>query len=289
MDTIDQAIREDPFAIAYIGILILGGLLALLRFLLVFQKQKQLGLPGVTPWRIRTSDFILFIFAFLFWFFFATAMSLDITGRFYEGAEPPMFVLMIVNTILHLGLIILFFRWRSYFRTLEERPLNLTTNTLLQSIAQGAFLFFASLPLVYASSLVWSSLLTFARSWGLDINLDPQDAISLYQQESDPWVLAFMVLVTTVIAPISEELIFRAGLFRFLIGKVSTASAIFFTATLFGFIHANIASFLPLSVLGGIFCAAYLYTGNIRVPIVMHALFNLNTLIILSISPNLPF
>ena len=49
---------------------------------------------------------------------------------------------------------------------------------------------------------------------------------------------------------------------------------------LFGAAHANWASFVPLAVLGVVLALAYEATGDIRVPIVAHGLFNLNTILI---------
>ncbi|MFA5056810.1 MAG: CPBP family intramembrane glutamic endopeptidase, partial [Opitutaceae bacterium] len=45
-------------------------------------------------------------------------------------------------------------------------------------------------------------------------------------------------------------------------------------------LHANWVSFLPLCVLGVIFAMAYERTGRIAVPMLAHALFNLNTLLL---------
>jgi hypothetical protein len=52
------------------------------------------------------------------------------------------------------------------------------------------------------------------------------------------------------------------------------------SAGLFAALHGNWVSSLPLFVLGLVFAAAYERTGRIAVPMLAHALFNLNTLLL---------
>jgi hypothetical protein len=52
-------------------------------------------------------------------------------------------------------------------------------------------------------------------------------------------------------------------------------------ALLFAALHANLASFPQLCVLGIGFSLAYERSGNIAVPMLAHALFNLNTIALL--------
>ena len=48
----------------------------------------------------------------------------------------------------------------------------------------------------------------------------------------------------------------------------------------FGILHGSWTGFLPLAILGMILAIVYEATGSIRVPIIVHALFNLNTVLI---------
>ena len=52
-------------------------------------------------------------------------------------------------------------------------------------------------------------------------------------------------------------------------------------ALLFGALHANLSSFVPLVALGLIFSLAYERTGRIGTTIVAHGLFNLNTIVLI--------
>jgi membrane protease YdiL (CAAX protease family) len=57
--------------------------------------------------------------------------------------------------------------------------------------------------------------------------------------------------------------------------------ALLLPSVLFAGLHANLASFVPLALLGVVFSLAYERTGRIAVPIIAHALFNLNTIVLI--------
>jgi membrane protease YdiL (CAAX protease family) len=90
-----------------------------------------------------------------------------------------------------------------------------------------------------------------------------------------------MFVVACVLAPMMEELLFRAGLYRFCRQRLGRVAALLISGTLFGAIHANWAGFLPLSVLGVMLALVYEATGSIRVSIVAHAFFNLNSILMI--------
>lgn len=140
-----------------------------------------------------------------------------------------------------------------------------------------------ALPVLSLLSLGWNELL---RACGLPD--EPQDLIGIFSRTRSPLVVAGMLAVACGLAPLSEEIIFRAGLYRFVRQKLGRLPALLISGCCFGLLHANWASFLPLAVLGMILALAYEATGSIRVAIVAHALFNLNTiLIVLSGLPDL--
>lgn len=133
-----------------------------------------------------------------------------------------------------------------------------------------------ALPILILISLAWTELL---RACGLPD--EPQDLIALFTQTKSPFVIAGMLLVACVLAPIYEELMFRAGLFRFVRQKLGRTPALLISGACFGAMHANWAGFLPLAVLGMLLALVYEATGSIRVAVIAHGLFNLNTIILL--------
>jgi membrane protease YdiL (CAAX protease family) len=84
-----------------------------------------------------------------------------------------------------------------------------------------------------------------------------------------------------VVAPIAEEAFFRGLLQTFLAGVVrSRWLAIGLTAVAFGIVHFSQPHVIPaLIVLGLLIGYAYERTGTLVVPVLIHAGFNLKTLV----------
>jgi uncharacterized protein len=143
-------------------------------------------------------------------------------------------------------------------------------------IVSGVVTFLISLPLVGGVGFVWKWILT-------TLGIDPgeQDMIEVFRNAGDPVLLVWMWVLAAVVAPVTEELIFRAGLFRYLHTRVMRPFALAVPALLFAALHGNIAAFVPLLALGLFFALAYERTGRIGVPMIAHALFNLNTILMI--------
>lgn len=97
----------------------------------------------------------------------------------------------------------------------------------------------------------------------------------------NPWILFILVPTLTVFTPILEEILFRAGIYRLLRNKMSAVPAALLTGFCFAIMHDSFAGILPLTVLSCVLCYAYERTGRLAVPIIMHGLFNLNTLLLI--------
>jgi uncharacterized protein len=154
--------------------------------------------------------------------------------------------------------------------------------------AGGAFLragiatFLAALPLLLLTAPLWELTL---RATGLPTAR--QDLIRILTEIDSPVLLAAMVLLAVVIAPLTEELVFRAGVFRYLRTRWPRWAALLLPSAFFAALHVNwstlegLASALPLVVLAVIFSLAYERTGQLGTAVVAHACFNLNTLLVL--------
>jgi membrane protease YdiL (CAAX protease family) len=145
--------------------------------------------------------------------------------------------------------------------------------TTPQACAAGGLLFLASLPLVLLAALAWKTTL---RAAGLPT--DQQDMVDLVRNANAPSLLALIAVLAVVLAPVAEELVFRAGLFRYLRTRVPRAVALAAPALLFAALHANLVAFAPLAVFGVLLALAYEQSGRLIVPVIAHALFNLHTL-----------
>jgi membrane protease YdiL (CAAX protease family) len=153
---------------------------------------------------------------------------------------------------------------------------------LRQAIASGFGTFAVCWPLVMGTAKAWEWLLNWA-----GVPAERQDLIRMFIEAKSPARIIPLVLVATIIAPMSEELVFRAGVFRFFRTRIPRVLAYLLPALLFAGLHVNwtslegLASFAPLFVLALVFSFAYERTGNIATTIIAHGLFNLNTIVLI--------
>lgn len=143
-------------------------------------------------------------------------------------------------------------------------------------VVAGATTVLVALPLVLAAALLWSALIK-----ALDLPPQPQEMIAIFARTESPWVFAGLVVMVCILAPISEELMFRGILYRYLRQRFGRLVGLAVTPVLFSLLHFNWASFASLTALATVLALAYEKTGDLRVPIVAHGLFNLNTIVFL--------
>lgn len=144
-------------------------------------------------------------------------------------------------------------------------------------VLRGGFVtFLAALFVVGPVSAGWQALLD-----RLGIEAPPQDLITLFTRAGDLASLAVMILLAVIVAPVTEEWVFRIGLFRWLRTRAPRGVALLLPAFLFAAIHGNVAVLMPLVALAVVLALGYEHYGHPGVPILAHALFNLNTVALL--------
>ena len=109
--------------------------------------------------------------------------------------------------------------------------------------------------------------------------------MGFFTRTQSPVLITAMIALAAIIAPITEELIFRAGIFRYARTRLPRWAALLLPACLFAALHNHLASFAPLVVLGIVFSLAYERTGRIATAMVAHALFNSYSVLRIFIDP----
>ena len=119
------------------------------------------------------------------------------------------------------------------------------THRLGQNLLYGVLGYAVALPLVLLASAVGSTLHT----------PDPSNpAIPLLANSTSPWTQAMLVLLATVAAPLTEELLFRGVFLQAAKLRLGVWPAIVLNGFVFGFVHpVGLSGMLPLMVLGGVF------------------------------------
>ncbi|MCC6353004.1 MAG: CPBP family intramembrane metalloprotease [Verrucomicrobiae bacterium] len=145
-------------------------------------------------------------------------------------------------------------------------------------------------PLVYLGILMplyVSAVLSFLICAALHIPFEPQQLIRLFQRLDSPSQLAGFAVMAVIVAPVSEEMFFRGLLHGWFKSFMPTRLSVAITSLLFGAVHWHAPAFLPLTVLGLSLALIYEATRSLWPAIALHAIFNLATLVTMTLFPQL--
>lgn len=191
-------------------------------------------------------------------------------GQWWMMVQGAAFQIGMLGGALLGGLLLLFRKSPDQPPPLPDAP-----PKIRQPILGGLITFLISLPLIGGIGLLWKTILEFFGHAASE-----QEMVDLFRNADDPALLVFMIILAAVIAPVTEELIFRAGIFRYLRTRIPRSLALILPALLFALLHGNLTAFVPLFALGVFFAYAYERTGRIAVPMIAHSLFNLHTIVL---------
>jgi len=251
------------------------GLVLLWRLVLSPAARARRAPSPLADWTAPISEFLFFIvFILAGSFVLAAASSLALRQLAWRGDAATVFT----GAAAQLGMLggVALYRLRadrtSLRAILPDRRIMLA----------GAATFLMSLPLLMLTAKGSEFILE-----QLGLPTDKQDLVHMFAQADSKGLLAIMITLAVIIAPLTEELVFRAGLFRYARTRMPRALALLLPAVFFASLHVNwstlmgLASLVPLVVLAMVFSLAYERTGHIGTSIVAHALFNLNTVLLI--------
>ncbi|HUR60498.1 MAG TPA: CPBP family intramembrane glutamic endopeptidase [Opitutaceae bacterium] len=263
-----------PFTLVVVGFelaLLLAGLVLCWRLGLSPAARRNRPPAALAPWNVEPSEFLIFLL-YAFAGTIAGSALTNLAGKFM-GLTGPNF-LVFTGSGGQVGLLAGAAFGLRKFRgaaALETAPPRQAPGVF----ASGVATFLISLPVLTAASLGWRALLRL-----VGLPEERQDLVDMFARAESPVVVSVLVILAVVVAPIAEELVFRAGIFRFMRTRVTRWLALVVPGMIFALLHMNFASFGPLVALAVIFSLAYERTGRIGTSIVAHALFNLNTIML---------
>lgn len=249
-------------------VFVLAGLVLLWRHVFGPAARASTPAPKLAPWPATIQDIAFFFFHGVFGAFLGSFL----VGLFAKPLGLHGDQLSIVATAaLHLGILC------GLALCLRSQPGAAPAfGRGVSVVLSGLATFLIALPFVSLTNLAW---LQFLKLVGYDIERQP--AVELVSRlGTTPWMTIF-VFFAVIVAPCAEELLFRAGLFRYLRTRQSKGIALVVPSLLFAAIHFHLPSYLPLAVLGIIFSLAYERTGTLGTAIIAHSAFNLNNLLVL--------
>lgn len=123
------------------------------------------------------------------------------------------------------------------------------------SARRVAGLLAAGFALMWIAGLFWLAFASFAEAQGMDLPRDNQVMVDLILRHDGPgWPLALMGLFVIVGAPLVEEIGFRGMIYPAWREILPRGWAVAFTGFLFAVIHGNLATLLPIAMLGAWLC-----------------------------------
>ncbi|NQU39021.1 MAG: CPBP family intramembrane metalloprotease [Lentisphaerae bacterium] len=281
--TVDPA--SIPFALQVIGSLMGVAIVLGVAFdvvLLILMRRHPLARPAYAermrrrPWSWREAGFLIMVLILGFLCSQVLAEILLALGM-ESGAQHIMQLQTLLFQVLAVGVIIYLVRrrggsWRGAF--------GLGDGHVLLRIGQGVLFYLAAMPVVLFYGLVSMLILT-----SLGLPLDRQPAVEFMLDPTQPLLMQLYLAVLAIIgAPVIEEALFRGVALPALLRHTTPARAMLFASLIFAAIHLTPSAVIPLFVFAMALSLAYLYTGNILVPIVMHLLFNTVSLAMLVVA-----
>lgn len=193
------------------------------------------------------------------------------------GAVPALLIQSAILYSLVLGYVARVLRRRSGGSL--RRAFGMRWETAGRDIGAGLVAYLAAFPLVILFALAGQLLL---RAAGFPV--DAQPVLALFVEEQ-PWFFRlFLLAIAVVLAPVTEEVLFR-GVGQVVIGRrLGMPVGIFVVSAVFALLHGHAPTFAPLLVVGAALSLAYIHTGSLTTAITMHVVFNSVNLAVLNLS-----
>lgn len=236
------------------------------------------SLADAPPRRNSMAPYVPFV-PFVVWFFgvFILQSLIDSFVR-PVGGEQKRFqdqaVYCIAAVLTVIGLILPLAQFH-FARGL--RGFGLRLRSLPSDLFAACLHLLAVWPLVLGTIIVTTVVAQLVSQWmtGQDFQMPQHEALKEMSEHPDLPLQILLVLLAVVVAPLTEEMIFR-GLFQTMIRSYLGRPwlAIVVTSVLFAMVHGDPAHWPALFVLALGLGYAYEKSGSLFRPIFMHALFN---------------
>lgn len=210
------------------------------------------------------ADFFLVSFLISMSILFGSAFGDEIAGMFSENEAAQVFISM--GVLHYLVVCSVFF----FLKKSDSKPrLFLGKSAGFFKIALGsAGFFFGLVSLIVLVSFVWNLVLLW---YGMEIK--PQEVVE-YFRDVGGYMKLFALFSVVLLAPLSEELVFRGVMYGGLKKKIGAGFAALIVSVLFAAIHFSLPAFMPIFFLSLLLIAVYEYYGDLRASMVVHSLFN---------------
>ena len=240
------------------------------------------GAPFVGPLRpFRLGDVLLP----LIWFLFTPIIVVSLltrpaeTGETEAAAIPPRMAIAAQLVTQVITLLVTLFVARRAMRG-DWATWGLRRRGIGRNAAWAVAGYLACWPAVWGLAMLTQRAV---RYFAPDAPLPEHTAVEFLRSPETTRIEAgLVVLGAALLAPVMEELLFRGVLLNAAANAArSTWAGILISALMFGLIHAELHHVPALMLFGAVLGYAYVRSGSLWLPVLMHVVFNVKTLIFL--------
>jgi len=106
-----------------------------------------------------------------------------------------------------------------------------------------------------------------------------QSMVTAMERLTSGFDIALATIAVCVVAPLVEEIVFRGYVYQTMRSRVGPLLGMIVSGLLFGFVHLDASNLLPLAALGAGLAFVFEWSGSLWVPVAIHGLFNLLTVL----------
>ena len=177
--------------------------------------------------------------------------------------------LLVANMLLYVLSLMGFLEFFRRRQIAWRQALGFRRESTLGAASFGGLLFFAALPPLAATFVVYGKLCQL-----IGIKDTPQPAAELLASTDSTIVIVLVSIFAIAVAPIFEEFFFRGFAYPALKQRWGVWKALATVSAVFAIVHQHLPSIGPLFTLAFGLGLAYELTGSLVASITMHALFN---------------
>lgn len=101
-----------------------------------------------------------------------------------------------------------------------------------------------------------------------------QPVLEIFLEEKKTPLIMYLTILVSLFGPIAEEIFFRGFMYRAIKDRWGFKTALFSSSALFALLHASVAGFLPIMILGMLLAYLFEKTGTIVASCAVHILHN---------------
>ncbi len=153
----------------------------------------------------------------------------------------------------------------------QDLGLNIPGGKIFREVLLGWAGYAALLPLFLGTL---AALVAFA-NW-VHYEPPPHPLVGIFlEEERSPFLVAYSIVLGTVLGPVLEEIFFRGFCYPILKKRFGMFLAMVLTSIFFASIHGNSFAFLPIFILGMGLALLYEIRGSLVAPIALHITHNM--------------